>query len=637
MPLEAILEYPGLKTVITASIPRHHGTTPDLITIEIAPQANKPARTGTLRLAYANQVILLPECVVDQTFFSFDERGELWSLKMWDYRWKWRFDQNLVGRYNIRLPDGPVERLDPLTEKPIRELMVKCLEKMRIPKGYKILGEVPKLFPSVYWNYANPSRELQTLCDLIGFRIVAQFDGQVWLLPESKGDDGKSVAKLPNNLPTEFDQVSINPPERPDKMIFVCGSSRYQFTLPLESVADDIDGLVVPQDDVSYKPDGGWREMDMRDFINVPLVAGGDLSKWYNLPSPRELAKGSVFRKYRIRVTDESGKPLVFGGDYLRKGERSFSRLIYIPGCPVIVKDVRQILPIGQELLEPVKTGDGWYKQIPFIIWGQFANGVKNNFADDLNFDTIPKMIVQARDPVNGRILTDVTSTVLQPESFSVDPETGIVTIVGPSGPLGDRMYRYTRDSDNNVVIEPARLWIRGTCQVMEYGSWVPVREEISQDVPSSAGPSLNCGSDYIQDRELFLRVVPQYNDDKISLKKIDTNKDTLKKEAKARLDSEIKKLQELKPAAAKTIGWWKLNLNGGIQEICYTLGETGAFTMLGLHNEYFVQTQTYEQRRFLEKAADERTDPKKKAVLDMIREKDMPFSRASGVTRSSR
>lgn len=640
MALEAILAYPGLNSVISASIPRHHGITPDLITIECVPQQKVPRHAGDITLVYGPYRVTLPDCLLDSTSFSFDERGELWSLKMWDYRWKWIYNDDLSGRYNVRLPNGPVDRLDPLTEKPIKDLLTKCLEKMRIPKGFAIVGTIPLIYPEVYWSYSNPARELQKLCDLIGYRIVAQFDGKVYLVPLGKALDGKTEAAMPKNLPTEVDQEGYDPPEIPERIALLFGPTLYQFTLPLEAVADDIDGLIRPLDEVSFKPAGGWGKCNLRDFLDVPLISGGDLTKWYNLPSPRELAKASVYRKYRIRVLNKDGQPFV--GEYIGNGQYASSKLIYIPGTVTVVRDVRQILPLGGTLIEPVKTDDGWFRNIPFIIWGQFARGMENNFPDsglaNANLDTIPTMITRSRHPVFGTLQDPQESTCLQPEDFSVDVESGIVTI---NGPTNGRIYKYGRDSNDRLITLPAKLWMRGVCQVKEWGTWVPIKASASYDanisdvIKTSDASVIKAGQKTIEDSSLYMRVVPVYKSDKITLDKVTDNSEILVKEGNRRLNIELEKLRTRRPASARLAGWFPLKLDGGIQEICYTLGQSGAYTLVSKNADFFVQEFTYEQKRFLEQAADERSDPKKKALLDMIRQRDLPFSRASGISRS--
>jgi len=647
MPSEAVLTYPGIENLISATIPRSHGVVPDLITLEIAPQERPWRRSGTLTLRYDNSVISLPDCLVDQTHFSFDDRGLIWQVKAWDFRWKWRngLDTNteayggmLTGRYNIRLPDGPIDRLDPLTEKPLVDLMWKCLYKMSFPnfKGVKILGTVPRIFPEVYWNYSNPATELLKLCDMVGYRIVPQFDGSVWLVPQSKGNDGVTTATMPTGWPVYQDQITVDPPEVPDNLVFVAGSSRFQFTLPLEAVGDDVDGLVKPITDLSFKPTGDeWKKGDLINFTHIPLIQ--DMSKWYNLPNPRELAKASVYRKYRIRVLKGDGSPFV--GEYGGMGRRVKSKAIYIPGCPCIVKDVRQILPLGSELLEPVKTKEGWLTTTPVIIWGQFARGSANNVSLPAGApaDAIPPMLTRGRDPVTGALGDPQESTVLQPEDFQVDFETGIVTI---NGPTNGRIYRYANTQNGFVTgtsyVEPARLWMRGTCQVKEWGVWVPVSVEVKQSPPAGM-KRIDAGNAYIQDREIFLRTQPKYNADKISLDSISDNWEAVQKEAKLRLGAEMKKLQELRPANTRFVGWYPIKLNGGIHQVVYTLGQSGAYMDVSLHNEFWVQVVSYEERRFLLKAAEERTDARQKALLDMIREKDQPFSRLSGVSRGGR
>lgn len=642
MPSEGVMTLPGLTKIIGATVPRHHGITPNCISIECAPQDRLPPRVGTLTLQYDKTVIKMPECLIDSTHFKFDERGNLWSMKLFDFRWKWKFlDGKLNGRYNVRLPNGPVDRLDPLTEKPMRELIDACTKLIKLPNGKKffVLGDVPKLFPQVYWASANPAAELQKLCDSIGFRVVPLFDGTVLLQPKGTGRDGKALAQMPKGLPVMYDQVGYDPPEIPNQLVFIASATRFQVTLPLDPVADDVDGTVRPLDKVSYKPTdnalanvpgfrglgGGWGA-DLINFMNVKLVK--DLSKWYNLPNPRELARASVYRKFRVRVLRQDGTPFVDWPD------KTGSKDIYIPGCPVRVDDVRQILPMGQQLLEPVQTDEGWFRFTDTIIWGQFANGFQNNYPDDVSdYDTIPKYMIDGREPLTGALSGDKTATVLQPDQFSLDGETGIVTI---NGPILGRIYKY--DSSGRIIAP--NLWIRTTVQVSSPTTWVPVREETYFNVTGvSKDNKIGAEIVAVRDADLFRRVVPAYGPDMITLKKVNdtSEQESYKKAVEKLVEQQIKTYQDLRPAAAEYIGWHDVRPDGGREEVVFTLSQRGSFTQVSLFNERFVLQLGYEDRRFLEKAADERSDPAKKATLDMIREKDLPFSRASGVTRSSR
>lgn len=623
---EAVIKFPGIERIVTASIPRAHGITPDCITIGFIPQARKWKRTGAITMTYRGRQIVLPDCLADEVHYTFDATGQLWNVKIWDFRWRWRYDKSITGRYNVRLPDGPVDRLDPLTEKSLSQLMDLCLFKMKLPNGVKIIGKIPKIYPEVIWNHANPARELQRLCEMSGHRIVAQFDGSITLVPLGKDERGVT-ATMPKGFPVRAEQASYDPPEAPEKYIYVCGSTKYQYTLPLEAVGDDIDGLIKPIDDLSYKPRGKeWGECDLLYFQDVELVR--DMSKWYNLPNPRQLAAASVFRKYRIKVTKGTGNIPYVEVENSGTKAKNKSKDIYIPGCPVTVKDVRQILPLGSELIEPVKTTDGWFKETPVIIWGQFCWGATSNNYDEAaeNNDRIPKMLAQARDQRTGLLLPNNESTVVQPEDYQIDYENGIVTI---NGPMNGRMCRLVR-SGGRTIFKPARLWMRGTCQVKQYGVWVPIREEVEVKPPPNIDYVVG-GRQYIEDKEIFLRNVPVYNQDKITLKEVKDNQDVIDKEAKARMEAELKKLQELKPQHSELAGIYPIRLNGGIQQVVYDIGQTGAFTKVSLHNEFWVMTMTYEERRFLEKADDERRN--NAGQLEAIRQKDMPFSKISGVS----
>ena len=622
---QADVLFPGIKQVESFEYSREHGITPGTACITIAPQEFLPAKTGPLVMAYGRFRLVMQDFITDTLSFQFNQQGLLWRLKLIDGRWKWRYGE-VSGHYNERLPHGPVEKLNPRTEA-TPEFLVKELFKAMGVKKYNI-ASLPNLRPFVHWDKANPAQELADLCDKFGMRIVYRLNGSVAICPVGRGGmSGDREPLLPDG-PIIQDSGTFDPPEQPDEIHFVCGPTRFEVDIPLEAVGDDIDGLVKPIDELSYAPKvkdaagnpgkkADWSQADVVFFLDVPLVTG-TIHNWYNYVSPRELAKQSVYRKYRVRAYYN-----------LASGKKPLK----IEGCKTKIENVRQILPIGLQISEPTYDPEtGWFKPVSSILWGIYTKGDANNYEWDRDgkIDIKPPILYQPRDPGTGQLLVSKDTTVIGPESWNMDPETGIIT-------LSSQVKRITNPTNTaNRRYLPAVLWLRTSVTVSDWNTLIPIRHVVKRTMPP---PKLGTGPHIVRDDDIFLRVTPQYSagNPESSKDAPKDNMDIVKKYANERLDAEQKKFQTKGPRHVTYAGWISVDLDGGIVQVSWTMGKTGAFTAASLNDEIAVLTVPYQERRFIEKLRNDKLDQMLDEFNRNVGEKGYAFSRLSNVSGGAR
>src|SRR5262245_22963248 len=102
MPGTALLQYatfPGVNSVISCSYTCSHGTSPSVAVLEIVPQPNVIAAGGSLVFFFDGFTLTIPNCKVDQASLRYDAQGFVWSLSIFDRRWRWAFGE-VSGSWN---------------------------------------------------------------------------------------------------------------------------------------------------------------------------------------------------------------------------------------------------------------------------------------------------------------------------------------------------------------------------------------------------------------------------------------------------------------------------------------------------------------------------------------------------------
>ena len=610
--------YPGVGAVLACEVVRGHGITAQPITLTITPQKQLPARQGDLIIRYGAFYLKIPDCIVDQTQFKFDQNGYIWSMSLLDRRWKWQYlhkeNKHVSGRWNIRQPHGPVEVMDPKSKKKARDIMVECATQMGELRKIRFGSKVPELYPEINWDRENPARALASIAELCGMRVIYRFDDTILITKPGIDINGRKPT-LPNG-PVIFDNAAFNPPETPSEIHLVCGPTRYQGDFFCEAVGDDIDGITIPIEELSYKPPhpGGWEYGDEIEWLDVPLFQGQP-TLWKDLQRPRELARGSVWRKYRVTL-------------------KAFS----IPGYKdkAKIKSTDEILPLGQQLVEATfdKT-TGWLKPIETMVWGVFAWGAENNVATILDNQGLevpiwkykPNIIIPEIDPVTGDPIQSKNTTLIPPDEYSLDSETGIIT-------FNNLRYRYATDGTGatpKLCKKPAAIWLRcGVC-INDRITRQPIRHVEKLKIN---GAPRGAGILEIRDDTLFVRYEPKYaNAQQSSIIGIKDNLQTVKAEAKKRLEAEAAKFQQLGPAMRTYAGWHRFDLDGGIHQVAYHLGFDGKATMSAcLNDELTILTMPYQERRFYEKMKTYTEDLSN--VMRFTGQYRYPFSNVSNLTR---
>lgn len=635
---QALVRFPGINEIVDFSYTLEHGISPGIATITCTPQKGWPAKQGNLVLTFGSmQPIVLRGFVPDSLSFQFDGSGFLWKLRLLDRRVKWRYGE-ISGLFNKRLPHGPVDQIDPKTEANVTFLMEMLLVAMGEKDPVIAKNHVPKLKPYVFWDYSNPAQELSSLCDLCGMRVVLLPDNRVAVLPKGKGGLGGDLAPTLPSGPIIYDSGTFDPPEKPKGIVFVCGATIAQVDLVCEAVGDDIDGLVKPIDDLTYRPTNGWETGNLVTFRHVPLLPDNAnvQDNWFNYCSPRELAKQSIYKKYRITINGPSGKPVT------------------PPGFKKPLTDVRQILPISQQLIEPTfDLKRGWYRPVNNIVWGAFCRGTTNNVeTSEVEFKNgqkavLPVPLIFPRiDPETGQILRAFDSTVIYPDEYSIDAETGIIT-------FSRRFLRFVNNEDpTKMKVMPAVIYIRTAVSVSNnvthidrYSSdqeafgfscgFTPDRHLFRREMTGGIGKEYA----YVRDEDIFVRYSPKkyVRGSGVASGVVESNIETVKKYVKERLDAEERKYQTKGPRHVRYAGWRNISTDGAIMQVSWSMSQTGAFMDASLNDEIAVVTVPYAERRILEKAQSTKADAALDAATKVASEKAFPFSRMSGLTKTGR
>lgn len=276
--LQGTASFHGIKQIVDGTISIGHGPSPSVAELSIIPQLNFIGEGGTLAFHFDGGTVTFPDCKIDYNSLRRSSQGEMWRLKIFDRRWRWK-DGAISGFYNLREEDGTIKVG---TEKTPHELAALCFAAIN-EGGYSLAGLPNDAKPEVRWDYINPMEALAQLCDDFGCRIVLGLDNRVRICQVGIG------AMLPLDGVVE-NSLTIDPPERPDSIVLVCGRDRYQHDFLLEAIGKDLDETIEPINDLSYKPAGGWDGLLPHWWDNV--AAG----------KARRLALETVFRWYRVKV-----------------------------------------------------------------------------------------------------------------------------------------------------------------------------------------------------------------------------------------------------------------------------------------------------------------------------------------------
>lgn len=529
-----------------------HGTVPCQFQIRVPP-ADGIDLGGTLALHFGGTTIAFPDCKVDKVEALRNADGLMvWTLIVLDRRWKWKECGQVSGYYNVREGDnasalaGVPKQIKKGTEKDVRALMKICLDAMG-ETGY-VLSKVPKdVFPEVEWDYKNPAQALFDLARAINFRIVLSLKNRVELWPEGEGQ------KLTKQGALDYQQT-IDPPERPDSLIFVGQRKLWEQDLELEAVCRTMAGEYLPIDHpaISYKPsvrpiDGNyWWAID--PWFNA--VNENPIVTINGIKTVRELAKYDVFRTYRIKTPFK-----------LVTGET--------------IDDVSRILPLLTSCLRVGKTTEtnGVISVLPPVVWGVFTRDQAS-----------PEYFQEFSDPRTKIDSSGKPPSELTVEGgYNIDEKIGFVKF--------DRQVKQYGKKRGGVQLEgsiftvdhpfyrPAKLFLRIGFGLRDAATRAWIFREV---VRKSGQRKFGTKPRYVQNAEAIYKTISV----KGQLRPTDKEYDQI---AKHYLDAEERKYETRDPCAATYPGLLAIDLDGAIQQVTWSISERGATTHASRNREELV------------------------------------------------
>lgn len=391
-----LASFPGVGRIVRASYTLSHGITPGAARIEIAPQANLPARDGPFSFAFAgggfNVLLTFPFCRVDRASLIRDEAGDLVAFDVWDRRWKWQYTL-ISGRYNVRLGENSI---DPKTQRTPQQLAAILLDAMG-ESGYSVAGlsHVGLARPEVVWDRDTAAQELAELCERYGCRVCYGLDNRVRIV---RTGEGAPLPDLPGRIISR--SASIDPPENPDFLLWASAATEFQVCFGLEPVGLDTDGQTKKIDDLSYKPPGGWEKQNPGTMGDVDAGAEPTEPGQYKA-RPRDLALRTVWKQYRITGTLAGTKEQI--AKYLKLKKP-------------LPEGIEIFLPLGDELVQTYTDNDGKKRRKPAIISGEFSQHALGKLGNTKKWEAY-------RLPF--RILGERGIVEFQHPVYKVDPNNG--------------------------------------------------------------------------------------------------------------------------------------------------------------------------------------------------------------------
>jgi len=518
MALAARFEFPGIPatSVIAANYSLGHGITPGVVTVEVPAGMAKPRQEGTCVFSFGSTTLNIEGCKVD-TGQSRIGQGQIWTYAILDGRWPWQYGY-IIGHYNVRRPDG---RLREMTEKTPQELATMLLEEMNVA-SFDVSKMENTRRPEIHWSYENPAQALATLADEVGCRVVYRIDKSVAILPAGEG------AALPNYAAMSID-FTLDTAQLPSGIIVVGAESTYQTRWELEAVGLDDDGLWKLIDDLSYTPTNGWEEEDPETMGNV--VEQTNPLK----PNPRALALQTVWRCYRIKLS-ESGGPL---------GDGDFEGIDTLPDT------YRGYLPLSSGLIDIQST--------------------ETSDEDGVSLERKPKPAMVRGKFFDSQWLHDMVEDVAYKGQVSVDGENGIVQFGKPMYEDDDGRYK-----EATIVVEVAHP-IRRADRELERPTWV-------FDLTGSR----SVGKKVLMAPDLKYTVKVEYDIDNNETGRIDNRvSDKLDDQAEYLANTFLTSLSTVESGDRSYPGLIDTKTDGAISQISWSIGRGPATTRVSRNSEH--------------------------------------------------
>lgn len=587
------MSFPGLtEYLLSGQFTLQHGISPSICTINCAPvPKNKLVEQGTLDLRFGTVRITFPGCKIDKIDGYKNEDGlERWSVSILDRRWKWKFAGVVSGHWNVRKGEILVgQNLAKPTVRTAKQLAEICLDAMK-EERYDTKDFPNDVFPEVTWDFTNAASALAQLADIYGFRVVLEINDKVAL---RKVGVGKLIPIL--NEETQLSKT-IDPPERPDELIFAGSPNRHQFDLELEPVLRDFDGEWKHIDDVSYAPKNAAGIVQWGRG-GTPFTAE-QLADNPKLAAINRLIEFNLYRAWRIKEPFTISLWDNAGGGAMKA--RVLNR--------------RNILPLQRTLIDTETIEKHVKEREPLIYglwWGQ-NTGVESTYhilgGDGGRYETLPTGdVATAKDPLDPLIVAaGKCAKALYTLGWDINYETGYVALNDPATRTWPLSPREDRDRESITVhsgstlrtwhIAPAKLWLRVAFEVRgdrDTGSRLSYRG-VRRKMP---GKPLGAGFEYVRAPDSRFKIV-EYKDFPVK-----NNEDEFLSTAKHYLDSKQKEYDLTDFGSATVAGFKAYNPDGAIQQVSWEVTASGfAYTRISRNKEEIFAGVSYTERRLFER-----------------------------------
>lgn len=291
---QAYATFTGLAGIKSAFMVRSLGIYPNSGFLTCQMQDGDMPAIGLLTLGLGLEYVEFPDMKVDYATIKYSTHGHYLTVRLLDRRWRWRFAL-ISGRYNRRLPDGT---MDAGSQKTAQELAALCFEAMT-EMSYDVSVLPTDYYPEVDWIYDRADLWLHDLCESCGCDVSLNLDDTVSIVRLGEGN------LLPTNGDLLTPSITANPPEGPDALAVVCNETQYQSRLKCQAVALETNNQIVPVEDVSYWPSGGFA--DLSDVSYLQTLRNNGCSE-----EQISCAKRSLFKWFQV-VSQANGSQTVPG------------------------------------------------------------------------------------------------------------------------------------------------------------------------------------------------------------------------------------------------------------------------------------------------------------------------------------
>jgi hypothetical protein len=531
---QGLVRFGNVEGILAAGMTLTPGVSPSVCSIDCAAPQTNLRSDSDLIWTYGSTAFRFRFCRLDQIEPTIDSEGrQVLRLTILDRRWRWVNFGSVSGVYNTRRGESVIR------EKKPSELLKLCFDALG-ERNYDLSGvnaETEKLRPAIDWDHERPGQALAKLCDDLGVVPCLGLDDRIHLFTKGNGRD------LQINGAIEA-QAGYDPPDWPAEIKIVGAVTRHQQDLELEAVGRDTDGKIKPLDELSYKPEKGFG--DIESFVDVK--EGLD----------RKYAQESVYRWYRIKTPFK------------------------VTATNEEIKQIDRVLPLFSEQVETYED-DNVKRNRPPWVYGDYLG------REDA---------VEAAEQGTDRRLANQPKT-LYPKSFSVDSERGIVKFSEP-------VYRYKKDNNEQgallFAIVPAKIKLRTAFGVRNEKTNQFLRYEYSKRNPQASGRVSNPPT-WSKRFEKFDDVQVNYYEDYSTGRMVLVKDESKGKEMADYYWGTVAQQYQPKQSVSATFpGLLSVASDGAISQVTWSINSDGSCTTrISRNREEVLLAPAYKERRLLE------------------------------------